>query len=367
MKVFVSSLIRGMEPMRAAAREAISSLGHEAIMAEDFPAQPQSPQVACLDGVRAADAVALVLGASYGARQASGRSATHEEFLEAKDRRPVFAFMQRGVQPDGDQAAFVTEVRGWVGGLFSPEFGDPADLRNALTKALHHWQLSTASGPLDPAEVLKRALAAFPGERNRGSGGPLLQVVVAGGPGQSILRPSRIEDASFTDGLLETAMFGTDRRIFSPRDGSETAVRDGRLVLTQGQRLASIDELGSVAVHLDLTEGRGGLPVIIEEDLADRMALALRYADWLLDQVDATHRLSHVVLAATVTDGGYRAWRTRREHEASPNSGSMGRSMGGDRQPPVHLTPPHRPRAALKHEAGNLVADMVTLLRRQWK
>ena len=367
MKVFISSLIRDMEPIRAAAREAVASLGHEAIMAEEFPAQPQSPQVACLEGVRTADAVVLVLGAIYGARQASGLSATHEEFREAKDRRPVFAFMQRGVQPDAEQAAFVAEVRGWVGGLFSPEFGDPADLRNALTKAIHHWQLSTASGPLDPKEVLGRALAAFPGERNRGSGAPLLQVVVAGGPGQSILRPSRIEDASFSDRLLETAMFGADRRIFSPREGSDTSVRDGRLVLSQGQRLASIDELGTVAIHLDLAEGRGGLSVIIEEDVADRMALALRYADWLLDEVDATHRLSNVVLAAAVADGGYNAWRTRREHEASPNSGSMGRSSGGDRRPPVHLTPPNRPRAALKHEAANLVTDLVTLLRRHWK
>ncbi len=218
-------------------------------MAEDFPAQPQSPQVAYLDGVRSSDAVVLLLGASYGNKQASGLSATHEEFLEARDRRPVFAFMQRGVRPDDKQAAFVAEVRGWVIGLFSPEFGDPADLRNALTKAIHHWQLSTASAPVDTVEVLNRALAAFPTDRNRGSGGPLLQVVVAGGPEQSILRPSRIEDTSFADSLLKTAMFGSERRIFSPREASDTTVRDGKLVLTQGQRLASIDEMATVTVH----------------------------------------------------------------------------------------------------------------------
>jgi hypothetical protein len=36
MKIFVSSLITGMEPFRAAAREAIIQLGHEPVMAEDF-------------------------------------------------------------------------------------------------------------------------------------------------------------------------------------------------------------------------------------------------------------------------------------------------------------------------------------------
>ena len=40
MKVFISSLIGGMEPLRAAAKEAITTLRHEAVMAEDFGARP---------------------------------------------------------------------------------------------------------------------------------------------------------------------------------------------------------------------------------------------------------------------------------------------------------------------------------------
>lgn len=50
MKIFISSLIRGFEPYRAAARDAVTQLGYEPVMAEDFPAQPNSPQVACLQG-----------------------------------------------------------------------------------------------------------------------------------------------------------------------------------------------------------------------------------------------------------------------------------------------------------------------------
>ena len=62
MKVFVSSLITGYEPLRETARRAITTLRNEVIMAEDFPAQPNSSQVACLQGVRAADLVVLILG-----------------------------------------------------------------------------------------------------------------------------------------------------------------------------------------------------------------------------------------------------------------------------------------------------------------
>jgi hypothetical protein len=88
MKVFVSSLISSMEPLRAAARDAITTLRHEPIMAEDFGASANSPQIACLNGLRDAEVIILILGAGYGAVQASGLSATHEEYEEAKSRKP---------------------------------------------------------------------------------------------------------------------------------------------------------------------------------------------------------------------------------------------------------------------------------------
>ncbi len=110
MKVFVSSLITGHEDLRTAAMSAIRGLGHEVIRAEDFPATASSPQVACLGGVRASGAVILILAERYGATQASGKSATHKEFLAARDTRPVFAFISgrtpggrdEGTSPVGD-------------------------------------------------------------------------------------------------------------------------------------------------------------------------------------------------------------------------------------------------------------------------
>src|SRR5688500_8672162 len=100
MRVFVSSLISGMEPLRRAARDAVAALGHQPVMAEDFGARVSSAQVACLDGIRQADVVVLILGDRYGTVQPSGLSATHEEYRDAKGQKPVLAFVQDGVTPE---------------------------------------------------------------------------------------------------------------------------------------------------------------------------------------------------------------------------------------------------------------------------
>jgi len=41
--------------------------------------------------------------------------------------------------------------------------------------------------------------------------------------------------------------------------------------------------------------------------------------------------------------------------------------MGAEIPPPVHLTPAHRHRPALKQTAGDLAVDLIALLRRRMK
>lgn len=134
-KIFLSSVIAGYEDYRVAAASGATVLGHEVIRAEGFPASPQTPQQACLEGVRLADAVVLLLGDRYGAVQASGRSATHEEFVEASGSKPLFVFHQSGVSRDEDMARFVDEVHAWDSGRLSGQFRTPDELRDAVTKA----------------------------------------------------------------------------------------------------------------------------------------------------------------------------------------------------------------------------------------
>ena len=370
MKVFISSLIIGMEALRAAAKVGVVALGHEPVMAEEFGAVPRSPQVACLDGVRQAAMVVLVLGNRYGGKQASGISATHEEYREARTRCPVLAFVQEPVTPEPDQAAFIAEVQAWGNGLYRDDFTDAASLQSKVTRAIHRSELASASNPFDAKELLGRALDAFPSDRHRQSyGTPELSVVVVGGPAQAVLRPSQMEDPALAERLEQEALYGPTR-IFARGSGTTVAVNGSKLTLEQNDlnpRSLTVDAQGGVLVRQpigDDTDQSFGHSVIVVETIKDRLAAALRFSVWLLDSLDATQRLSHLVVATRIT-GGF-AVMTRRERQASPRSIQMS-SFGQEDRPAVHLTPAHILRPQLAQGIDQIVEDLTTLLRQQWR
>lgn len=135
-RVFLSSKIMGLEEFREAALLAIESLDLEALRAEAQPARPGTPQTVCLELVRQAEVVVLLLGREYGQIQPSGLSATEEEFQEAvRLRRPVLAFV---VAQDFDhqQKDFVSRARAWEGGTFGPTCLTPATLQAQVVRAL---------------------------------------------------------------------------------------------------------------------------------------------------------------------------------------------------------------------------------------
>jgi hypothetical protein len=364
MKIFISSLITGMEPYRAAAREAVMQLGHEPIMAEDFGAQPTTPQVACLQGLRQSAVVVLILGASYGAKQGSGLSATHEEYREAKDARPVIAFVQDGVSRDADQNALLTEVQAWDSGLFREGFSNPERLRAQITRRLHEWEVANSAGPVDEQDLLRRALALIPNEeRGYHRSGRSTVLAIASAPRRPILRPTEIEQPALQEELLQAILFGP-QRLFSPSRPTTATVEDHALVLKHDEvGSVRLDGEGNLLMRLPLSPDLHGM-VIIEENVTRVLTAGLRYAVWLFDRVDPTQRLTHMALAATLFGGDTTVWRTQKEQDANPNSYSMGGSRNGHQ--PVHLAPAHRPRAALRHNADQLVEDLVTLLRREW-
>ncbi|WP_372381414.1 DUF4062 domain-containing protein [Xanthomonas sp. NCPPB 1754] len=209
MKIFISSLITGMEAERAAVKHAIELLGHQAIMAEDFGARASSPQVACLSGVRDADLVILVLGPRYGTKQAGGVSATHEEVREARSRKPLLMFVQSGVEAELDQAELIKEVGKWQGGQLWDGFVSADDLGQKATRAIHRFQLTQAVAPLDPTGLSDCALTLFPRiERGYQQSGTVLQLAVAAGPDTTVLRPAEMESQPLLEAMQQHALFG---------------------------------------------------------------------------------------------------------------------------------------------------------------
>jgi hypothetical protein len=222
VKVFISSVIAGMEEYRAAAREAAESLGYSVIAAEDFGASPSSPRQVCLAGVRDADVVVLLLGGRYGMPQTSGLSPTHEEYREARERKPVLVFVQTGITREPNEEKLVEEASGWEGGQYRQPFDSPASLRAAVTGALHRWALSQQAGPVNEEELTARAAALLPQRSTYAAGSPLLHVVVASAPAQQVLRPSAMDDPALQTAMQQEALFG-ERPVFDRGQGCRRA------------------------------------------------------------------------------------------------------------------------------------------------
>ncbi len=362
MNVFISSPIRGMEAFRDAAVRSARALGHDVKRSEDFPALSESPQQACLAGVREADVVVLLLGPSYGEAQESGLSATHEEYREARDRRPVLAFVQEGVEMEPAQAEFADEVRTWQGGLATGSFSTPEDLGEAVVRALHEFEMSRRAGDVDETEMLERAEALLP--ESRGVASSSLVLVVVGGPRQAVLRPTELEDPSLEQDLLRQSLVG-ELAVLSPAEGTSTRATEHAVLLEQRDASVLIDDLGSVRiVQPARQEDRmaSGLPVLIEEDVRDRLARALRLSGEILDRVDPVRRLREILPVVSLHGAGFLAWRTREEHARSPQSVQMPHVS----EPQVvTLSPTTRPRASLLHETDALCGDFLSILRRR--
>ena len=369
MKVFISSLITGFGAQREAAKRAVATLRHEPVMAEDFGAQPSSPQVACLQELRGSDIVVLVLGERYGfVPPGSTLSATHQEYREARGTKPVLAFVQQGVTPEPEQAAFIDEVQGWEGGLFRGGFVEPADLQEGIIRALHDVTLASAVAPVDKGELIARAAALIPAENRNQVTSPFLDLVVAGGPTQRILRPVELEAPSLTEHLQQTAMFG-DHRVFDRTKGVSGGLAGADLVIGQ-ERGASLrlTEQGSLVIRLSVDEpqsatrmGFSGM-VIVEETVQQRLTTALGYAAAMLERIDPTQKLTHLAIATRISGAEHQAWRTRAQNDANPNSMQMSPTGRGDRGP---VTVSVR-RAALRLDRTALIEDLLVPLRRQF-
>lgn len=362
MKVFVSSPVRGLESYRDAVARAGRILGHEVKRSEDFGASPDTPQQACLAGVRWADVVVLLLGERYGEVQPSGLSATHEEYREARRQGQVLAFIQADVGPEAQQQAFIEEVQAWASGVLTSHFSTPDQLEEAVTRELHRIELARQAAPLDEAQLAERAAALVPDRL--GFQEASLVLAIAGGPTQQVIRPAQLDDEELQRDLHRELLLG-DHAAFDTTHGVDVRVEGNILLFEQDRASFAVDSAGSLyLLQRAARPDRAGLPVIIEEDLQERLSHAFALAAWVLDRIDPVTRLSHVAPAVAILSGAYLGWRRREEHAASPNTVAMPMNVG-DRLV-VTLTPPVCPRPALRYSVSELTEDLVTLLRRTY-
>jgi hypothetical protein len=209
-----------------------------------------------------------------------------------------------------------------------------------------------------------RAESALPSS-DRGFGvRPSLALAVAAGPRRQLLRPTEIEDRSLGLRLQQESQFGPNATL-DPDVATRRHLDGSRLQIVQDDGAITVDEDGTITISQPATatrdRGAAMLPSIVEEDVSARLARALRFAGWLLDQIDPMQRVTDVVAVAVIANSGYTPWRTLAEVAANPHSGTMSTASS---PAPIAPTPARRRRASLIHEADRIAEDLTALLRR---
>jgi hypothetical protein len=129
--VFLSSEMRELGELRRVFADALRETRFSVVIFEDLGGRDEDAERAYLDGVARSDIYVGIVGDRYGTMLPSGRSPTHEEYLEARRRGKRISFwLQRdGSQRQGHAADFAQEVQAFH---TTGQFADADDLVRRL-------------------------------------------------------------------------------------------------------------------------------------------------------------------------------------------------------------------------------------------
>lgn len=153
MRVFISSVRRGLEEERDALPGLIAAIGHTPVRFEDFTAQTVPSREACLEGVKSSDVYVLLVGPHYGhVFEDTGQSATHDEWMAATAAgMPRVVYRKENVELDADQAAFLAGIEDYGAGVFRDSFSSTAELQTKVAVKIR--ELAETGGPLSFAPM----------------------------------------------------------------------------------------------------------------------------------------------------------------------------------------------------------------------
>jgi hypothetical protein len=133
--VFLSSEMRDLGPLRARVAEALRDAGFSVVVFEDLGGRDEDAERAYLDGVARSDIYVGILADRYGTMLPSGRSPTHEEYLEARQRGKRISFWLAGDASgrQGNAMDFAQEIQTFH---TTGQFSDVDDLARRLLQRL---------------------------------------------------------------------------------------------------------------------------------------------------------------------------------------------------------------------------------------
>ena len=335
-------------------------------MAEDFQAAPSTPQGACLQGVRESDAMILILGERYGAIQSSGLSATHEEYNEAIQRIPVFAFIQESTKSDSRQQGFISEVQDWNKGALTKYFSTGRELQRLVSQAIHEFDVRAVMNDADRASIASRASYLASEDSNQANWYSTdvtrLSVAVVGHPEQQIIRPATLESTELQEQIEMAIVYG-DHRLFDRHLGVQIQSYMDSIEFTQSSASVRLTETGSIGVRLNAAYGSDddavGFPAMVEEDMGEKIRKCLQFASSILDSIDSSFRMQHIAIAVTIVGSiAHIPWTTRDTY--NPYSSYVPMRTGNALAPETLVLT----RSSFGHDVAAHADDLTVKLRR---
>jgi Domain of unknown function (DUF4062) len=226
MRVFISSVRRGLEEERDALPGLVSAIGQTPVRFEDFTAQTVPSREACLAGVASSDVYLLLVGAHYGhVFEDTQQSATHDEWAAATAAGlPRLVYRKSGVELDADQAAFVAGIEDYAAGVFRDSFGSTAELLTKVAAKIR--ELAETSGPLSFAPMVDAPVVQWRQQFEQGGLGqrfsqPALEVHVFPSPSGSLSARALAELGDALVGRMRRSGLIDDRAALEARSTEE--------------------------------------------------------------------------------------------------------------------------------------------------
>lgn len=312
--VFISSIQAGFEDVRAAARAGVETYGHRAVMAETSGAATASPQRALLDRVAAADIFLFLVGPRYGARQASGLSATEEEFEEARRRgKPILVLVQEGAREPEQDEFLGRATGGWESGIFRDSFKDASDVGLAVVRALRNLDERGARAELEPAAVARaQELAAGPSREGYGHGGATARVVLVPLLVHRLLDAVALDDRELPDELAAAAR---NARLVPQSQGITPRVTAAGITLEVGERHSggptlAVGANGEIAAEASVAgnDQNFGSMRVVPERLEQAIRGAIAFAESVWRRIDTRGEVQEVAVTIAIPEAQHRSW-----------------------------------------------------------
>ncbi len=376
-RVFVSSVIQGFGDERGTAESAVKSLGLLPVMAEDFGAQPFSPRLACLQGVKNSDLFLAILGSRYGEQTNSGRSPCEEEFDEARQTGlPIFIFIMNCRRED-KQEAFKDRITGYESGYFVHFFDSADRLFRQIVESLSQYG-STTDVSISLSQASSHIQKHVENLRVRISCDVCLAAVVVPSDQRApYISTMELSEKGEKEVFQQKALFG-ETSIFSPRKGID--VVDGREHLELRQSGSHNEPCTILTFHPDGTlawmscvcmeEEQGydlfDYNVIDEGKLHGELASFYSYASWFFRRLSANRRpvFSLYTEVALYNEKGKKLGK---RPSIPPNSMSIGMGCQNEHNPLLIPAQPLKIAFSRLSESASLCRELMNLVIRTFK